>query len=90
MTKTPRGRPPTYPFRSMQIGEAFDVPLTPANLNSMRTYAQRYRRLYDLRFSVRTFPDENVIEVSRIGEPPRRKTMREYQQEVRELSAKRR
>jgi hypothetical protein len=54
MTPPPRGRPPTYPFASMQLGDTltFDAP-TPADSKRLARnasiYGLRHRRVYTCR-----------------------------------------
>lgn len=62
-------RHPTYPYETIAVGEAFDVP-PPSKLHNVRSLASYYARKLGRRFEVRWVEDERVFEVSRLPDTP--------------------
>ena len=55
-----------YPFREMQIGDAFDVEFGAVEYPSLRTYVSAQARKIGIELSIRSIAEEGVWEVSRV------------------------
>ena len=60
-----RGRRTSYPFKKLTVGMSFTVPVSGANLRSLRTLASR-RSTNGVRYVVVVHADEALVEVARV------------------------